>query len=128
MAKPPRPDKLPGPIRYKKPSDSPADRPLERIHREFEDHKRAQKGQRTRACRSGWLYFESSSRYSFLFETSSLGSSFPTSVPHRVKPEGRACRKPGCAPDRAPGQASSGVVLLGGRLACSKAAQRPTTR
>jgi len=50
MTKPPRPDKLPGPIRYKKPSSDPEDRPLERIHREFEDHKRAQKGQRPRAA------------------------------------------------------------------------------
>jgi hypothetical protein len=44
MAKPPPPDKLPGPIRYKKPSGHPEERLLERIHREFEDHKRAQKG------------------------------------------------------------------------------------
>jgi len=49
MTKPPRPDKLPGPIRYKKPSGNPEDRPLERIHREFEDHKRAQQGQRPQA-------------------------------------------------------------------------------
>ena len=51
MTKPPRPDKLPGPIRYKKPSSNPEDRPLERIHREFEDHKRAQHGQRPRPAR-----------------------------------------------------------------------------
>jgi len=51
MTKPPRPDKLPGPIRYKKPSGNPEDRPLERIHREFEDHQRAQQGERPRAAR-----------------------------------------------------------------------------
>jgi hypothetical protein len=44
MPKPPRPDKLPGPIRYKKPSGKPEDRPLERIHQEFEGHKQARKG------------------------------------------------------------------------------------
>ena len=51
MTKPPRPDKLPGPIRYKKPSGNPEDRPLGRIHREFEDHKRAQQGERPRSAR-----------------------------------------------------------------------------
>jgi hypothetical protein len=51
MSKPPRPDKLPGPIRYKKPSGNPEDRPLGRIHREFEDHKRAQRGQRPSAAK-----------------------------------------------------------------------------
>jgi hypothetical protein len=51
MTTPPRPDKLPGPIRYRKPSRDPEDRPLERIHREFEDHKRAQKGQPPRPAR-----------------------------------------------------------------------------
>ena len=51
MTKPPRPDKLPGPIRYKKPSRNPEARPLERIHQEFEDHTRAQQGQRPRAAK-----------------------------------------------------------------------------
>ena len=51
MTKPPRPDKLPGPIRYKKPSGKPEDRPLERIHQEFEEHKRSQQGQRPPAAK-----------------------------------------------------------------------------
>jgi hypothetical protein len=51
MPKPPRPDKLPGPIRYKKPTGKPEDRPLERIRQEFEDHKRARKGDEPRSGR-----------------------------------------------------------------------------
>src|SRR5262245_53953086 len=50
MTKPPRPDKLPGPIRYKKPGSDPEDRPLERLRREFEDHQRAQQGERPRSA------------------------------------------------------------------------------
>lgn len=43
MAKPPRPDKLPGKIKYRPPRGKSEDRPLERIHREYNAHKRAQR-------------------------------------------------------------------------------------
>jgi hypothetical protein len=32
--KPPRPDKLPGPVKYKTPTGKPQDHPLERLHQE----------------------------------------------------------------------------------------------
>jgi hypothetical protein len=43
MTKPPRPDKLPGPIRYKKPSGKKEDHPLEKLHQELLAKKRAKK-------------------------------------------------------------------------------------
>jgi hypothetical protein len=46
MPKPPRPDKLPGPIRYKKPTGKAEDRPLERIHQEYELHKKIRRKKR----------------------------------------------------------------------------------
>jgi hypothetical protein len=44
MTRPPRPDKMPGPIRTKKPTGKAEDRPLEKIHQEREAHLRARKG------------------------------------------------------------------------------------
>ena len=40
----PAPDKLPGPINYKKPTGKTEDRPLEKIHQEHDDHLRAMNG------------------------------------------------------------------------------------
>jgi hypothetical protein len=44
MTRPPRPDKMPGPIRTKKPTGKPEDRPLEKIHQERKAHLRARNG------------------------------------------------------------------------------------
>ena len=44
MTPPPRPDKLPGPIRYKKPTGKEDDHPLEKLHQERKLHLKARKG------------------------------------------------------------------------------------
>ena len=43
-SKPPRPDKLPGPIKYKKPTGKKEDHPLEKLHQELLTHQRSQRG------------------------------------------------------------------------------------
>jgi hypothetical protein len=47
-SKPPRPDKLPGPVKYKKPTGKKEDRPLEKLHRELLAKKRTQRGPKKR--------------------------------------------------------------------------------
>ena len=44
MPKPPKPDAMPGRIRYKKPSGKLEDRPLEKIRRQFDDRREVQEG------------------------------------------------------------------------------------
>jgi hypothetical protein len=41
MTRPPRPDKMPGPIRYKKPTGKKEDSALERLHQERKQRRKA---------------------------------------------------------------------------------------
>ena len=43
MTTPPRPDKMPGPIKYKKPTGKKEDSKLEQLHQERKNRKTAQK-------------------------------------------------------------------------------------
>lgn len=45
---PPRPDKLPGPIKYKKPTGKKEDRPLEKLHRVLMAKERIKRGAKKR--------------------------------------------------------------------------------
>ena len=44
MTTPPRPDKMPGPIKYKKPTGKKEDRALEKLHHERKQHLKGRKG------------------------------------------------------------------------------------
>jgi hypothetical protein len=51
MSNPPAPDKMPGPIKYKKPTGKKGDRPLEKLHQERKRHLAARKGDKPAARR-----------------------------------------------------------------------------
>jgi hypothetical protein len=44
MTRPPRPDKMPGPIKYKKPTGKAEDSKLEQLHQERKAHLKGRKG------------------------------------------------------------------------------------
>jgi hypothetical protein len=53
MANPPAPDKLTGPVKFRPPKGKPEDRPLERLHQEFEIHQKSRRREQRAANRPG---------------------------------------------------------------------------